>query len=620
MTHSYAGKILRVDLSKKNKIRVDRLDIRFAKKFLGGKGFGAKLLYDFLPPNVDPLSPQNLLMYCTGPLTGTLAPCNRHCIVTKSPLTGTFADSYAGGHFGQELKYAGYDVVIIRGKAEKLVYLQILDDDIQVVNAEHLRGLDTYQTYETLQSDVNDRTVKISCIGPAGENLVKFALIDCDYHRQAGRCGAGAVMGSKNLKAVVARGTKGISVADREKLTKEVQKIYHDMAVSEKETARWLKRGGTPAFVRFSNLQGFYPVKNFQDGFSETAENLDDVNQRKSYWIREYGCFACPLHCSKIGMIRKGPYAGQICDVIEYENGGLLGANCGIDDVEAVAYTQNLCDRLGLDGISTGNIVGFTMECYEKGILKRRDVESLDLTFGNWKAQIELINLIAYRKSIGDILAEGVMRAARYIGKGAEKLAVHIKGLESPAWGPRGSPGEGLALATADRGGCHQRAWPIGFEVFGDTWPGGHALERLSIEGKADAVIWEQNHLAALYSLVICEIFSHAGITNESYLRLLSATTGWDMTYSKLLEYGERTWNLIRLFNWREGFRRSDDNLPSRFKEALPSGPAKGHKFTDENINKMLDEYYDKRGWDKEGKPKRKKLDELGLEYLISDG
>ncbi len=346
---------------------------------------------------------------------------------------------------------------------------------------------------------------------------------------------------------------------------------------------------------------------------------MDDMHQRKSFWLREFGCFACPLHCSKVGIIKKGPYAGTICDVVEYENVGMLGTDCNIGNVEAIAYAQNLCDKLGLDAISTGNIIGFVMECYENGIIKKKDVGGLDLTFGNWKAQIDLINMIAYRKGIGNILAEGVMRAAKSIGKGAEKLAVHIKGLESPAWAPRGSPGEGLALATSDRGGCHQRAWPIGFEVFGTTWPGGFPIERLSIEGKADAVIWEQHHLAALYSLVFCEIFSHGGITIESYAPLVSSVIGWDMTYSKLLEYGERTWNIIRMFNWREGFRRKDDNLPPRFKEPLPSGPAKGHKFTDEDINKMLDDYYSKRGWDNQGEPTKEKLIELGIESMISD-
>lgn len=613
MGNSYAGRILKIDLSRKNKKRIASLDMNFAKKFLGGKGFGAKLLYDLLPARTDPLSPGNPLMYVTGPLTGTIAPCNRYCVVTKSPLTGTYLDSYAGGNFGQELKFAGYDAVVISGKAQKPVYLEISDDDVRACDAKHLWGLDTYQTYDALLSDIKDRTVKISCIGPAGEKLVKFSLVDSDLHRQAGRGGAGAVMASKNLKAIVVRGTRGIAVADRERLDKEVQQIYHDVKTSQAPLGMMIKAGGTPGAIGFANEEGFFPVKNFQDGYSRTAENLNDVNQRRSYWLREYGCFACPIHCSKIGMIRKGPYAGQVCDTLEYENAGLLGTDCGVDNVESAAYAQHLCDRLGLDAISTGNVVGFAMECYEKGILKKKDLGGLDLAFGNWKAEMELIKMIGNRRGIGNLLAEGVKVASQKIGKGSEKLAVEIKALESPAWGPRGSPGMGLALATADRGGCHQRGWPIGFEVFGGTWPGGYPVERLSTKGKADATIWMQHHLAALYSLVTCEIFSWTGISNDSHARLVSAATGWDITYPQLLEYGERTWNMIRLFNWREGFRRKDDSLPPRFKEPLPSGPAKGHKFTDEEMDVMLDDYYNTRGWDKEGRPTEEKLIELDL-------
>jgi aldehyde:ferredoxin oxidoreductase len=430
-------------------------------------------------------------------------------------------------------------------------------------------------------------------------------------------------MGSKNLKAVVARGTKGISVADQRGFEKEVEQIYQEISESRgdlAELAQSIKIGGTPRSVEFSNNEGFLPARNFQDGYTENATYLDDVHQRESFWLREVGCFACPIHCSKIGMIRKGPFAGKICDVIEYENVGLLGTNCGIDNVESLAFAQNLCDRLGLDAISTGNVVGFTMECYERGILQKKDINGLEPTFGDWKAQIELINMIAFRKGIGNILAEGVMRAAKHIGGEAEKLAVHIKGLESPAWGPRGSPATGLALATADRGGCHQRGTPLIYEIYGKgNWPNGYPLKRLETKGKADVTIWLQNHLTALYLLVTCEIFSWTGITNERHASLVSTATGWDISYPKLLEYGERVWNLIRVFNWREGFRRIDDDLPPRFKEPLPSGPAKGHRFTDKDIKIMLDEYYNKRGWDENGKPTRRKLLELNLENLAEE-
>jgi len=597
-------------------VKKTALESSLAQKFLGGKGFGAKLLYDLLEPKVDSFAPDNPLIYCCGPLTGTMAPCNRYCIVTKSPLSGTFSDSYAGGSFGQELKYAGYDVVIIRGKAEKPVYLWIDDGNVETKPAGHLWGLDTYEAYKVLKKEVNDETARISCIGPAGEKKVRFALVDSEYHRHAGRGGTGAVMGSKNLKAIIARGNQDIAVAQPRAFEGAIQTTYEEVAACEEPAAQWIKTGGTPAFIPFANEQALFPVRNFRDGYSRKAENLSDVAQRKSFWLKEYACFACPVHCSKIGMLRKGKHAGTFCDVIEYETTGMLGANCEIFNVEALAYNNNLCDRLGLDTISTGNVIAFAMECYEKGILTKKETDGTELSFGNWEAQSELIKKIAHREGIGDILAEGVMRAARLIGSGAEELAVHVKGLEAPAWGPRGAPGEGLALATADRGADHQRGWPIAFEVQSSIWPGGYPVGRLDTEGKADALKWEQDHLAALYSLVICEIFSHTGVKNETYAKLVSAATGWEIDYARLLEYGERTWNAIRLFNWREGFRRIDDTLPPRFKEPLPSGPARGHKFTDQDLNRMLDDYYSLRGWSKEGKPTKGRLRQLGLKDM----
>jgi len=611
----YVGKILHLDLSKGGAISKRPLDMHMAKKFLGGKGFGAKLLYDMLELNTDPYAPNNPLLYCTGPLTATLAPCNRYCIVTKSPLTGLFSDSYAGGDFGQELKYAGYDVVIVTGKAEEPVYIWIDDGEVEVRSADHLWGMDTYEMYDALKKELGDETVKISCIGPAGEKMVRFALVDCHPHRQAGRCGTGAVMGSKNLKAIAVRGSGEVNVADSKAFEEAVKAAFEEIGKSPDSQA--YQRGGTPSFVPFANEQSLFPTRNFQDGSFEKAENLEDKNQRENLWLRDFGCFACPIHCSKIGMIRRGRFSGTVVDIIEYETTGLLGGNCAVGDVDALAYAALLCDKLGIDTISTGNIIGFAMECYEKGILTKEDTGGLELNFGNWESQIKLIERIACREGIGNTLAEGVMRASKIIGKGAEGIAVHIKGMEAPAWGPRGSPAMGLALATSDRGCDHERAWPLSYEILGCAWPFGGPLDRLTIEGKAAVVKWEQDHLAALYSLVVCE-FSRSGISNDTYARLVSAATGWRMDYNELLRYGERIWNLIRLFNIREGISRKDDaSLPKRFKEPLSSGPAKGHRFTDEEFNKMLDDYYSTRGWDAEGKPKKEKLVELELEDMM---
>jgi aldehyde:ferredoxin oxidoreductase len=613
LANSYAGKILHVDLTKRKGVKKQDLDTNFAKTYLGGKGFGAKLLYDMVPPKLDPFSPQNPVIFCTGPLTGTMTPTNRYCIVTKSPLTGFFSDSYAGGDFSPELKFAGYDVVVIKGKASKPVYLWINDENVELKSAKGIWGLDTYQTQERILEELGDKSVKVACIGPAGEKRVRFAVVDSSPHRQAGRCGTGAVMGSKNLKAVAVRGTGKIELADQKAFDEAYWKSREEIEKSNDSLT--YRKGGTPAFVGFANSQGLYPTRNFYDGvYDKAASALDDVSQRKYLWTREYGCFACPIHCTKIGRIRRGPWVGTETDIIEYETTGLMGANCGIDFLEAVAYSTVLCDKYGIDSISAGNLVGWTMECYEKGILTKKDLGGLDAKFGNWRAQIELVKMIGERKGIGRILGEGVARAAKAVGKGSEEFAIHIKKMETPAWPPRGSPGQAIALACSDRGCDHQRGWMPAYEIGGYSWPFGGPFDRLSVESKkSQCVKWEQDHLSALYSLTVCE-FSRSGIQNDTYAALLSAATGWKIDYTEMLKYGERIWNVTRMFNVREGInRKADSAIPKRFKEPLPSGPAKGHKITDEDFKKLLDWYYEARGWDRNGIPTKEKLAELGL-------
>jgi aldehyde:ferredoxin oxidoreductase len=607
MRNGYAGKILRVGLDNEE-ISKDALDVTRARKFVGGKGLFGKLLFDELNPNIDPLSPENILVIGTGPLTGTLAPSNRAVVITKSPLTETFLDSYFGGDFGQELKFSGYDGLIIKGKAERLVYLWINDDHVELMDARHLEGLETGQVSTRIKNDLGDETVKVGCIGPAGERRVRFACIDFDIHRQAGRGGAGAVMGSKNLKAVAVRGTGDIEVAN-----------LADLEIAAKEAHSALKENpytvlGTAASVSFSNDQGFFPSRNFQDQTFNAAEKLAGEEQRKRIWIKRRACYSCPIRCTFVSMLKRGAYSGIIVDAIEYENAGMLGANCDISDSEDVAFSNALCDELGLDAVSAGNVVGFVMECFQRKVLTKNDI-GFDVKFGSSEAQVQLIRKIAAREGYGDILAEGVMRAAQRIGKNAEDLAIHVKGLETPAWPPRGSPGMGLALATADRGGCHQRAWPIAYEL-GSPTPYGGKLERLSVTGKPRIVIWEQDFLSALYSLVECE-FSRSKLDIAHYCKLLSATTGWNVDPDEYMEIGERTWNVTRLFNIREGYTRAQDTLPNRFlSEPLHSGPAKGHSIGSQDLDSMLDEYYSLRGWNNQGVPTKEKLVQLGLEEM----
>jgi len=610
----YCGKILEVDLSRGNTAERP-LDPAVTRKLVGGKGLAAWLLYKMVKPGTDPFSEQNVLIFATGPLTGTIAPSQRGLVCAKSPLTGTFSDSYFGGHFIQELKYAGYDALVIRGRAERLSYLWINDGHVELRDASGLRGQDTTQTSLSIKRELGDAKVKVACIGPAGERRVRFALIDCDVKRQAGRGGLGAVMGSKNLKAVAVRGTGSVGVAKPQEFFETARKFHRTLLESEAVRTVW-SRYGTAGSVEFSNMQGFFPTRNFQDGHIEEGERLSGVSQSKLLWLRRVACYACPIICSAISFIRRGPHSGTVLDGIEYETTGLLGANCGLTDPEVVAYANYLCDELGLDTISAGGVIGFAMELFERGIWRDPELEALRLRFGNGEAVLKLIRKISYREGVGDLLAEGVKGVAERVGGKAGDFAIHVKGLETPAWPPRGAPGMGLALATADRGGCHERGWPIGYEVEGIPGPSG-PVERLSLEGKAEIVKWEQDWFAAVDTLVGCD-FSRTGLMPEDSAKLLSAATGWEINAEEFLKIGERVWNLTRMFNVREGFTRKDDDLPRRFKEEpLPSGPAKGHMISSADLNRLLDDYYRLRKWDSNGIPTREKLAELGLgEFL----
>jgi aldehyde:ferredoxin oxidoreductase len=608
---SYAGKVLRVDLTKE-KILEKELSPDLLSLYLGGKGLAARFLYDDVPPATDPFAPENEIIFMTGPLTGTLAPGNRFTIVTKSPLTGTFLDSYAGGHFGQELKYAGYDGVIVTGRSQKPAYIWIDDGEVELKDASSVWGKDTRETSKEIASEVGYSDVKIACIGPAGENLVRFActVIDPYSSHAAGRGGTGAIMGSKRLKAVAVKGSGEIEIADFKRFEEALLSAYE--AIKRSPDSQAYANLGTPGFVGFANEEGFFSTRNYQDVVFEDAENIAGESQKNYLWIRGKVCFACVIPCTKVGIVRKGKFAQKVAGTVEYESTALLGANCGIGDLRALVEANMLCDSLGLDTISTGNVIAFATECYEKGLLPKDQFGGLEPKFGDGNFQQKMIMDIAHRRGIGDLLAEGVKRASEKIGEPAKALAVHIKGLETPAWDPRSSPAMGLALATADRGGCHERSWPITYEL-GAVWPGGRPLERFSLEGKAEVVKWEQDYLAALYSLVACD-FTRSGIQPDIFVKMLVAATGWDIGYEEFMKVGERIWNLTRLFNVREGISRKDDNLPPRLKyEPVVSGPTKGRIFSDKDLNKLLKDYYALRGWDSQGRPTKDKLIELSL-------
>jgi aldehyde:ferredoxin oxidoreductase len=614
MGYGYAGKTLEVDLTSQRVEKKPTVKYFDVGLFVGGKGFGALALWRELKPHVDPFSPENIVVFATGPLTGTLCPSVRMCIVTKSPLTNTFCDSHIGGHLGPEIKFAGYDVILVKGKSERPVYLWINDEEVEICDAKHLWGLDTFQTEERIREERKDPTIRVACIGPAGEKLVKFALVNTERYRHAGRGGVGAVMGSKNLKALAVKGSGQIRIHNLEVFTQVTKEARE--AVLENKTIRARRRWGTTRSVLFSSDQDLLPTRNFREATFEGAENLSADVFEKRFWVKHKACYGCPVNCGKLGVVRSGSYAGTVVEGAEYETATLLGANCGISNHEAVAHANMLCDKLGLDTISTGNVIAFAMECYEKGILTQKETAGLQLNFGNEKALIETVHRIAVRKGIGNLLADGVKQVSEKLGEKTHEFAMQVKGLELPGWGIRAAPGMGLAYATADRGGCHMRAWTISLEVSGIALDGS-PINRYSIEKRSEIVKSQQDYYAACDCLVACQFVKDA-IGKERYVKMLNAATGMKMTTDEFVRVGERIWNLVRMFNLREGFSRKDDTLPKRIlTEPLPSGIARGQRLTESQLNKMLDEYYALREWDiQTGTPNKEKLRKLELGFL----
>jgi len=607
MKSSYMGQFLVIDLSDKTSETMPLSD-EMKNLFIGGKGFCAKLLYDLLPEDTDPLSPENVLMFLTGPLTGTAAPSMRGCAGTKSPLTGTFLDSFFGGHFAPSIKYAGYDGIIIKGKAEELSYIVIEDDNIEIRSAEEFSGLGTVETLEAVKKTLNDDKFRVVSIGSAGENQVLYSLIGCEYNRQAGRGGAGAVMGSKNLKAVAVKGTNLVEIKDPVNFKKAVEKANEELKQSPDVQA--LIEAGTASAVDFANEAGILPSKNYKYSTYDKASNLSDIGQQKHLWLKSSACLGCPIRCSKIGAVRTGKYKGTISDIVEYESAALMGSNLLISDIKATAYLVKLCDDLGLDSMSAATCVAFAMEAGEKGILVSDEVT---LEFGNVSTAEYIIKAVAEKKKgLGELLAKGVKRASEEINKDSSDFAVHVKGLESPAWGPRGTSGMGLAYMTGDRGGCHQRGFPVAYEAGGEEWKG-KQLDPSGVEGKGELVASLQDAQSGTDTLTKCD-FGGFGISNETYSELLESASGLKIEPEEFDTTGERIWNLTRLFNLREKIDPKDDRLPKRFvNEALSDGPNKGCRISEEDMEYMLKDYYRVRGWSENGVPLKKTLERLNL-------
>ncbi|QER41923.1 aldehyde ferredoxin oxidoreductase family protein [Thermodesulfobacterium sp. TA1] len=598
--YGYAGKILRIDLTNQE-IKVEDLNTEWAKKYVGGRGLASKYLFEEIDPKVDPFSPENKLIVATGPLTGTSVPTGgRYMVITKSPLTGAIACSNSGGFFGAELKMAGYDMIILEGKAPKPVYIAIEDDKVEIKDASHLWGKLVYETTDFLKQEYGDKA-KVLAIGPAGEKLVKIAAVMNDYDRAAGRSGVGAVMGSKNVKAIVAKGTKGVSVADEQKVKDVVAskiKIIRENPV----TGEGLPAYGTAILVNIINEHGIFPVANFQKAYTPEADNISGETMAKTILTKKHACFRCPIACGRIVRLKDGKEVGGP----EYETVWSYGADCEVYDLNAIAEANYWCNQYGLDTISTGATIAAAMELYQKGYIKDEEIakDGLSLKFGDPEAIVGWTIKIGKREGLGDKLAEGSYRLCEAYG--VAELSMSVKKLELPAYDPRGVQGHGLVYATANRGGCHVRGYLISAEILGIP----QKLDRFSLENKAEWAKLFQDLTAVIDSLGMC-LFTSFALGLKDYVDLINAVCGTDYTEETLLTAGERINNLERLFNLKAGIDPSQDTLPKRLlEEPIPEGPSKGavHK-----LSELLPKYYEVRGWDEKGYPKEETLKRLEI-------
>lgn len=598
--NGWIGKILRVNLTN-GEFKVEDLDKNLAIKFLGGRGLGSKILYDEIDPRIDPLGPENKLILATGPLTGTSASAaGRYMAITKSPLTGTIACSNSGGHFGPELKFSGFDMIIIEGKAKEPVYLYIEDGAIEIRDAKSIWGKTTHEATDQIHEET-DIDSKIACIGPGGERLVRFACIVNDKHRAAGRSGVGAVMGSKNLKAVAVRGSGSIKVADKEAFRKITVECFKKVK-SNPVTSKGLPSYGTAVLVNIINASGIFPARNFQDSVFEGAEKISGEAIADRILIRNRACFSCPIGCGRVVRV-KNPKYECMSEGPEYESDWSLGACCGVDNLDAIAKGNFLCDLLGLDPISTGVTIACAMELFERGIISTADTGRI-LRFGDEDAMLDMIRAIGYREGFGDILAEGSYRMAERFGH--PEYSISVKKQEFPAYDARGAQGMGLQYATSNRGACHVRGYMTAPEILGSPVK----LDPFDTKDKAQWDKTFQDLTAVVDSSGLC-LFNTFAFGIDEIAEYLKAATGIQIDNQELMKTGERIWNLERLFNLKAGLTFRDDTLPERLlKEPVKSGPAKGRVV---ELDRMLPEYYKLRGWNNEGVPTENKLKELGL-------
>lgn len=623
----WAGRILKINLTDQS-IQIIPLDLDIAKKYLGGRGLNSYALYQLATSDIDEFGPDNPLIVGVGPLCGTLVPAaSKVTFTTKSPLSNIFGDSTMGGYFGPQLKYAGYDQIIITGKSQKPVYVLIDDDHIEIKEADHtIWGTDTW----TVQKEIKRRhgnEFEVACIGQAGENLVRYANIMHGLKRAAGKFGIGAVMGSKKLKAIAVRGTRGVNVAHPDLLRGFARKTQDEIIAHPFYKTRSVY--GTPHLQNTLSPLGILSTRNFETTSFEHYEKIGGIRITEEYSTRMRSCMGCPAHCTHYYVMKEGPYKNSFGEGPEFTMTSMVGDRCGISDLEGLLKLNELTNQYGMDCAAFGGILGWAMDCYEKGIIDKTDTDGLELFFGNAKAAIELAHRIAKREGFGNILAEGERRAPEIIGRGSEKHMQHCKGGIIIAEEPRALQGFGLAYLTSTRGSDHLRArYPLetignGPEVAEKLFGNKDASNPRIPQGKGIGVKWFEDLMTVVDALGICkfnypgfmDIVSTPDVLAEGYY----VVTGVKLSGQELLKIGERIYNVEKAFNVRLGLSRKDDNFsnPEKFlKEPLKDGSFKGQVF---HLDIMLDEYYQARGWDDNGLPTRKNLEILDLREIADD-
>jgi len=621
VTGGYAGKIGFVNLSS-GEIREQELDEKLARYFIGGHGLGARILFENQKGRVDALGPENVLGFVTGPLTGTPVPTGgRYAVVCKSPLTGGWGDANSGGFFGPELKFAGWDAIFVSGIASKPSYLMITNAGIEIKDASRLWGKDAIETEEALASEIGDPKIRVACIGPASEKLSLISGICNDKGRYAGRSGVGAVMGSKRLKAVVVRGKGKVAVVDGasiKKLNQEFTRKMKDVGFIQ-TLIKYGTCGNTVAVVG----SGVSPIKNWQLTGAESFPTVEKIGGDNviAYETKKYGCFSCPIRCGGITTVSSGKYPVTETHKPEYETVAAFGNMCLNDDLDSIFKLNDMCNRGGLDTISTGSVIAFVMECYEHGIITRADTDGMELTWGNAEAMIAMTEKIIHREGFGDVLADGVKVAAKKIGKGAEKLAMHVGGQEPGLHNATFFPGRGTGFVADPTPGRHTAAAPYTrCDVNAAAGPYKElqvsGFEKYQYTGKGPAAAANTNYWQVGASAGLClmpVVFSGC----YPLLELINAVTGWDMSVSEAIETGARIQTLRQLFNVREGVTPADARLPDRMAGIPPqsAGPLEGVTV---DIDTLTREYREAMEWDTNtGKPTEACLNKLGLLELV---